>query len=41
MAFVKLTKHGFTPSTTLFADSTCPDEISHDNPEEDIIMMFA
>ena len=31
-----LDEHGFTPQNTLYADSSCPDEINHDDPEEDI-----
>ena len=27
-------------NNTLFADSTCPDEISHDDPSDDVIMRF-
>jgi hypothetical protein len=40
MVYVQLEKQGFKMSNTLFADSTCPDEISHNNPAEDIVMMF-
>jgi hypothetical protein len=31
---------GFTDENTLFADSSCPDEICHDDPEEDISSLF-
>lgn len=27
-----LSKMGFTSKNTLFAESTCPDEINHDDP---------
>ena len=36
-----LCKHGFTSENTLFAESTCPDEINHDDPEQDIGMLLA
>jgi len=32
----KLTKLGFSTDNTLFADSTCPDEINHDAGLQDI-----
>jgi hypothetical protein len=32
---------GFTAENTLFADSSCPDEINHDDPDEDITSLFA
>ena len=32
---------GLTAENTLFADSTCPDEVNHDDPEEDIGMLFS
>ena len=32
---------GFTADNTLFTDCSCPDEINHDDPEEDISMLFA
>ena len=35
-----LIKMGFTSDNTLFADSSCPDEINHDDPEEDITYLF-
>ena len=31
---------GFTDDNTLFADSSCPDEINHDDPDEDITSLF-
>ena len=36
----ELIKRGFTGKNTLFADSTCPDELNHDDPEEDITSCF-
>ena len=36
----ELMKTGFTDSNTLFADSSCPDEINHDDPSEDITSLF-
>lgn len=36
----KLHAAGFTPENTLFAESSCPDEVNHDNPTEDITTMF-
>lgn len=32
---------GFTGENTLFAESTCPDEINHDDPDCDIGMLLA
>lgn len=32
---------GFTDDNSLFAESTCPDEINHDDVDEDITAMFA
>ena len=31
---------GFASYDTMFADCTCPDEINHDNPDEDISSLF-
>lgn len=31
---------GFTDKNTLFADSSCPDEINHDNTEDDVTGLF-
>ena len=31
---------GFNSENTLFADSSCPDEINHDDQEEDITLLF-
>ncbi len=36
----ELHRLGFTDDNTLFADSSCPDEICHDDPEEDISSLF-
>jgi hypothetical protein len=36
----KLIQLGFTDDNTLFADSSCPDELNHDDPEEDITSLF-
>lgn len=36
----QLVKMGFTDENTLFADSSCPDEINHDDPDEDITSLF-
>jgi hypothetical protein len=36
-----LSKYGFTDDNTLFADSTCPDEINHADPDQDITALFA
>jgi len=35
-----LTRLGFTAENTLFAESSCPDEVNHDNELEDITQMF-
>jgi hypothetical protein len=39
LIFQKLDKLGFTNENTLFADSSCPDEINHDDPG-DITSLF-
>ena len=36
----ELIKRGFTPENTLFGDSSCPDEINHDDHDEDISLLF-
>ena len=36
----KLIEMGFTKENTLFADSSCPDEICHDDPDEDLTFLF-
>ena len=36
----ELAKIGFTDDNTLFADSTCPDEINHDDPDTDVTSLF-
>ena len=35
-----LENRGFTDDNTLFTDSSCPDEINHDSPGEDITSIF-
>ena len=35
-----LMKNGFEDDNTLFCDSSCPDEINHDDPNDDITMLF-
>lgn len=40
MIFQELDKLGFTNENTLFSDSTCPDEINHDDPDEDVTALF-
>jgi len=35
-----LMKYGYNADNTLFADSSCPDEINHDDPGEDITSLF-
>ena len=36
----KLVRKGFTDDNTLFADCSCPDELNHDDPSEDITSIF-
>lgn len=36
----ELNMRGYTGENTLFADSSCPDEINHDDPLEDITSLF-
>lgn len=36
----QLQSMGFTDQNTLFADSSCPDELNHDDPEEDVTSLF-
>ena len=31
---------GLTADNTLFVDCSCPDEINHDNPDEDVSILF-
>jgi len=38
--FCMLTAEGFTDDNTLYADCSCPDEINHDDPEEDITSLM-
>ena len=40
LVYKKLVEEGFTPENTLYADCSCPDEINHDDPEEDISSLF-
>lgn len=35
-----LSNLGFTAENTLFSDSSCPDEVNHDDPEEDMTGLF-
>ena len=35
-----LQERGFTDENTLYTDSSCPDEINHDSPGEDITSIF-
>jgi len=35
-----LSKLGFTADNTLFSDSSCPDEVNHDDPLEDMSGLF-
>ena len=36
-----LDKLGFTADNTLYADISCPDEINHDDPGEDVTSLFS
>ena len=36
----QLMRNSFLEENTLFCDSSCPDEINHDDPSEDISMLF-
>jgi len=36
----KLLERGFTRHNSLFANSACPDEINHDDPEDDLTLLF-
>ena len=36
----QLMRNSFSEENTLFCDSSCPDEINHDDPSEDITMLF-
>jgi hypothetical protein len=40
IAFDKLKLLGFNAENTLFAESSCPDEVNHDDKCEDITAMF-
>lgn len=41
LVYEKLDQLGFTADNTLFADCSCPDEINHDDPDEDITSLMA
>jgi len=38
--FKKLSAEGFDADNTLYADCSCPDEINHDDPDEDITSLM-
>lgn len=40
IAFRFLDKRGFTDANTLYCDCSCPDEVNHDDPLEDVTTMF-
>jgi hypothetical protein len=40
LTYLKLDQLGFTDDSTLFADSTCPDEINHADPSEDVTALY-
>jgi hypothetical protein len=40
LTFKVLTDYGFDDDNTLFADSTCPDEINHADPDQDVTAIF-
>ena len=40
IVFHQLASYGFTDKNTLFCDCSCPDEINHDDPLEDISVVF-
>ena len=40
IVYTKLVNLGFTIENTIFADSSCPDEINHDNPDEDLTSLM-
>lgn len=35
-----LSKRGFNDANTLYCDCSCPDEVNHDDPLEDVTTMF-
>ena len=39
-AYKKLSQLGFTSDNTLFGNCSCPDEINHNDPTEDITSLF-
>ena len=38
--FEELSIYGFKDDNTLFADCSCPDEINHDDSEDDLTLLF-
>jgi len=40
MVFDVLKEIGFDGDNTIFTDCSCPDEINHDNPDEDVSSLF-
>lgn len=40
-SYFRLSKMGFNAENTLFGESSCPDEINHDNPNEDVSLLMA
>ena len=38
--YEKLAKLGFNADNTLFTDCSCPDEVNHDDPTDDISTLF-
>ena len=40
IAYEKLAELGFTNTNTLYGDCSCPDEINHNDPEEDVSSLF-
>ena len=40
LIFNALSDLGFNGENTLFGDSSCPDEVNHDDPAEDITSLF-
>ena len=41
ISYKKLTELNFTAENTLFSESSCPDEVNHDDESEDVTAMFA
>jgi hypothetical protein len=40
ISYRMLSDRGFTDANTLYCDCSCPDEVNHDNPLEDVTTMF-